>query len=158
MADADSSTRLAYELALWRLQEQIAYRAALDARLGQSFALSAALIALLGSAFLVGGTELGNGLRTGFTVATGLFVCSMVTATVAYLASRFAIAPNIGQLQSVPSNVQDEEFEEQVKDAILQAVDRNESTLQLKLWLVNVTTALTGATALTLALSLVSLL
>lgn len=153
-----TQTKVALDLALWRLQEQIAYRGQLDGRLGHALTLGAAMIALLGSAFLIGGEELGQELRTGFTVASGLFVGSILTATAAYLTSRFAISPNLIQLRETLEQDSYDEFALLIAGAVIGAVERNETWLQLKLWLVNLTISLTAAAALTLVISLVLLL
>lgn len=41
MADTESSARVSFEVALWRLQQQIEYGRSLDSKLGSAFALSA---------------------------------------------------------------------------------------------------------------------
>lgn len=155
MADQHSIQRVALDLALARLQEQTSYRSTLDTRVGQSFALGAAMIALMGSALLIADQDLRDSVRGGFSVAAGLFIASIVTSTCAYVMSRWRTAPSSADL--LLTLTIDEEDELQVlRDmtvTILTVIDQNEPWLRAKAALVNTSIVLTAATAISIVAS-----
>ena len=111
------------------------------------------MIALLGSALLVASDELRDQLQIGFTVAASLFIASIAVSTVAYVLSRWTLAPNLRELLALTDPTTNNESEAWVAELLVLAVARNEPQLQLKAWLVNVAIILTAATAIAIAVS-----
>lgn len=155
MAEQHSIQRVALDLALACLQEQASYRSTLDTRVGQSFALGAAMIALMGSALLIADQDLRDSVRAGFTVAAGLFIASIVTSTCAYVVSRWRTAPSSADLLLALTIAEEDEVQV-VKDmtvTILTVIDQNEPWVRAKAVLVNSSIVLTAATAIAIVAS-----
>ena len=154
MADELSlSVRLAFDIALWRLQEQLERSRSLDSRLGNAFGLSAAMIAILGSAVLFADETRTAEIEIAVTAAAGLFVANIVIATVALLIGRMAVAPNLAELLE---NIESGDYEEVTRwaaEALVHATEGNALQLQLKGWLVSAAVATTAATAVAVASS-----
>ena len=81
MAEDTSGARLAYDIAFWRLREQIEYGRSLDSKLGSAFALSAAMIALLGSALIFSAPVNHMGVESAVISAAALFIANIVVST-----------------------------------------------------------------------------
>lgn len=150
--------RLAYELALWRLEEQRSFAATLDSRLGNAVALGAAMIALLGSALLFAEGVDRAAIRPVVHVAVGLFIASTVISTLAYLTGRLRLAPNLRELMDLSEEVDDEELIALATNSLARAVEANELGLFAKSWLVNATVAITGSTAIVIAVAAIRVL
>lgn len=88
MVDSEASARLPYEIALWRLQQQIEYGRSLDSKLGSAFALRAAMIALLGSALIFASPLEERGVGAAVSAAAALFIANILVSTAALLAGR----------------------------------------------------------------------
>ena len=99
-APAASTNRLAYGLVRWQVELQLSRASALENRLGNTFTLSAAMIALLGSALLFAGDGTSPAFESSILVTAGLFVANVVTATLAVVVSRWSIAPDLNELMS----------------------------------------------------------
>ena len=153
MADETSSTRIAHEVALWRLQEQLSYGAALDSRLASSFALAAAMVALLGSALLFADSADREATATAVTVAAGLFVANVVVSTAALLLSRWILAPNLDELLGYSEGISGDELARWTAEAVASAVEENGARLEIKSQLVNLAIVLTGATAIAVSIA-----
>ena len=148
MAEEIHPTRIAHEVALWRLQEQLSYRAALDSRLASSFALAAAMVALLGSALLFAESADRDGVSTAVTVAAGLFVANVVVSTAALLMNRWTLAPNLDELLEFAEVSEGDELARWVAESVAVAIEENARWLQIKFWLVSGAVALTAATSI----------
>ena len=101
MAEDTSGARLAYDIALWRLREQIAYGRSLDSKLGSAFALSAAMIALLGSALIFAAPVEQAGVGAAVASAASLFIANIVVSTAALLIGRLQIGPKAEQMAAI---------------------------------------------------------
>lgn len=157
-SSARSGKRLAYELALWRLEEQRSFAATLDSRLGNAVALGAAMVALLGSALLFAEGVDRATIRPVVHVAVGLFIASVLISTLAYLTGRLRLAPNLRELIVLSEEVSDEDLLALATNSLARAVEANEPRLFAKSWLVNVTVATTGSTAVVIAIAAIRVL
>ncbi len=153
-----SRNGLAYELALWRLEEQRSFAATLDSRLGNAVALGAAMVALLGSALLFAEGVDRATIQPVVHVAVGLFIASVALSTLAYLTGRLRLAPNLRELIEMSEEVSDEDLIVLATNSLARAVEANEPRLFAKSWLVNATVATTGSTAITIAIAAIRVL
>lgn len=145
--------KVAFEITFWRLQEQVARDAALNAKLGGTFALSAAMIALLGSALLFGGQETPERVDGVVLAAIALFAANIVVSASAYLIGRWTLAPSVNDLLEYSRIWDEEELTRWATAAMVDAVNRNERSLRVKDALVGAATVLTAATALAIAIA-----
>ena len=152
MADENSSARLAYEIALWRLQQQIEYGRSLDSKLGSAFALSAAMIALLGSALIFAAPLDQQGVGAAVTAAAGLFIANIVVSTTALLIGRQYIGPS-ADVVAVLANTADTESPQRTAEQLALAERHNSGVLRVKSMLVGAALLLTAATAITIAVA-----
>ena len=153
MADETPGARLAYETALWRLREQIEYGRSLDSKLGSAFALSAAMIALLGSALIFAApVELG-GVAEAVIAAAGLFIANIVVSTAALLIGRSDIIPTPTTILSVAADRDDASLWQGVAEELSAAERRNRRLLRVKSALVGAALLLTAATAIAVAVA-----
>ena len=151
MADETPGARLAYETALWRLREQIEYGRSLDSKLGSAFALSAAMIALLGTALIFAApVELG-GVAEAVTAAAGLFIANIVVSTAALLTWRSDIGPTSAEIENMASNGDEAVLWRRAAEQLLATERRNEGALRVKSALVGIALLLTAATAIAIA-------
>lgn len=153
MAEETQPSRIAHEIALWRLQEQLSYGATLDSRLASSFALAAAMVALLGSALLFAESADRQGVSTAVTVAAGLFVANVVVSTAALLMNRWTLAPNLDELLEFAEIAEGDELARWVAESLAAAVEENARWLPAKFWLVSGGVALTAATSIAVAIA-----
>ena len=151
-ASSQPQLRLAFDLALWRQQEQVERARALDGKLGQTIGLSAAMIAVFGSAVLLVSAddllEIGALVR----VAAGLFIANVVVSAVAAVVGRWTLAPNLNDLLGYVEAAGEDEMLLWATEALTKAIDQNERWLWLKGALVALAIALTATTAVTIAL------
>ena len=153
MSNGSQPSKIAYEIALWRLQEQLSYSSTLDNRLATSFALAAAMVTLLGSALLFSDASDRAGISEAVVVAAGIFVANVVVATSALLLGRWALAPSLDQLLIHSQSAGAEELAYWTAEAIASAVEENGRQLRLKSQLVNLAIVLTGSTSIAVAIA-----
>lgn len=155
--DSSSGARLAFEIALWRLGEQLERSRALDSRLTNAFALSAAMIALLGSALLFSDLPNGSGVKTAVMAGAVLFVGNIAVSASALLAGRWELAPNLEALMLYVDQVPVNELTIEVAASLVEVVENNERGLRRKALLVTGGVLLTAATAVTIAVAAILL-
>ena len=152
-ADAQPQLRLAFDIALWRQQEQVDRARALDGKLGQTLGLNAAMIAVFGSAVLLASSadlaEIGNTVQA----AAGLFIANIVVSTLAFVVGRWTVAPNLEELVEYAEVADQETLLRWALKALVRAAKRNERILRVKDALVVSAIGLTAATAVTLAVA-----
>ncbi len=155
--DSSTGSRLAFEISLWRLQEQLERSRALDSRLTNAFALSAAMVALLGSALLFSDLPEGSAVRSAVTAGAALFVANIVVSTSALLAGRWALAPNLDALLSYVDQLPVDELTIEVASSLVEVIESNERGLRRKALLVTGAVILTASTAVTIAVAAILL-
>ena len=152
-ADAQPQLRLAFDIALWRQQEQVDRARALDGKLGQTLGLNAAMIAVFGSAVLLASSadlaEIGSTVQ----IAAGLFIANVVVSAFAAIVGRWTLAPNLNELLGYAESADEDEMLLWLTEALKLTIDRNERWLWLKGLLVALSIVLTTATAMTIALA-----
>ena len=149
---AQPQLRLAFDIALWRQQEQVERARALDGKLGQTIGLSAAMIAVFGSAvLLVSGDDLPQ-ISNIVRVAAGLFIANVVISAIASVVGRWTLAPNLDELRHYVQFADEARVLRWAIASLAKAIDRNERWLWLKGALVALAIGLTAATAVTIAL------
>lgn len=151
--ESANSLRLAFELALWRIQEQLDRARALDGRLANTFGLSAAMIALLGSALLFADEARTAEVREAVTAAAALFSVNIVISTAALLVGKLAVTPDLEELQRHVRVAEERELTLWAIEALANAADGNAFQLQLKGWLVSAAILMTAATGVAVASS-----
>ncbi len=153
MADEHSvaGVHLNAQIALWRLQEQLDRSRSLDSRLANSFGLSAAMIALLGSALLFANRPPGSGVDAAVIVGASLFIANILISAAALLIGHWELAPNLAISTRFATTLPSDEFTLTVTESVVQAIERNERGLRLKGWLVSLAIGLTAATAVAIA-------
>lgn len=147
---AHPQLRLAFDLALWRQQEQVARARALDGKLGQTIGLSAAMIAVFGSAVLLAGPNL-SAISVAVTVAAALFIANVILSAWAFVIGRWTLAPNLRQLFDDAVSADEGEMLRWATEALLHAIDANEQILRFKEVLTTLAIVLTAATAVAIA-------
>ena len=152
MADTGSSARVAFEVALWRLQQQIEYGRSLDSKLGSAFALSAAMIALLGSALIFASPLEQQGVGAAVTAAAGLFIANIVVSTAALIIGRLDIGPGGEEVPALVST-DDAGLSNEVAGQLSLAEQRNSGVLRVKSMFVGGALLLTSATAIAIAVA-----
>ena len=150
-AGAQAQLRLAFDLALWRQQEQVERARALDGKLGQTIGLSAAMIAVFGSAVLLVSADELSRIGDIVRIAAGLFIANVVVSAVAAVVGRWTLAPNLRALLAFAASADQDELLAWVTAALMEAIARNERWLWGKGILVAVAIGLTAATAVTIA-------
>ena len=152
-ADAQPQLRLAFDIALWRQQEQVDRARALDGKLGQTLGLNAAMIAVFGSAVLLASNadlaEIGNTVQ----VAAGLFIANVVVSAWAFIIGHWTLAPNLEELVEHAEVADHPDLLRWAIEALLHATKQNERVLRTKDALVVLAIGLTAATAVTLAVA-----
>ena len=148
----DTSARLAYDIALWRLREQIAYGRSLDSKLGSAFALSAAMIALLGSALIFAAPVEQAGVEAAVISAASLFIANIVVSTAALLIGRQDIGPNVEEV-AVATRTDETEPLQWAAEQLSLAERRAGGLLRVKAILVGAALLLTAATAIAIAVA-----
>ena len=143
--------RLAFDLALWRQQEQVERARALDGKLGQTIGLSAAMIAVFGSAVLLVGADDLSRIGDIVRIAAGLFIANVVVSAAAAVVGRWTLAPNLRGLLALAESADEAKMLTWVTAALVEAIARNERWLWGKGILVSVAIGLTAATAVTIA-------
>ena len=151
MADEAANARLGYEIALWRLREQIEYGRSLDSKLGSAFALSAAMIALLGSALIFAAPVEQEGVGTAVTAAAGLFIANIVVSTAALLIGRLRIGPTNAQISTRFGVGEEADLSVWAAQQFAAAEQRNNRVFRIKASLVTAALLLTAATAIAIA-------
>ncbi|MDE2967203.1 MAG: hypothetical protein OXS30_06945 [Chloroflexota bacterium] len=152
MAEDSSGAKLASEIALWHLREQIAYGRALDTKIGSAFALSAAMIALLGSALIFAAPVEQGGVGTAVISAAGLFIANIVVSTTALLIGGQDIGPGVEDPEFAAS-AGNEELSQYLAEQLALAERRNNRVLRVKSMLVGAALLLTAATAISIAVA-----
>lgn len=153
MAEGTSGARLAYETAIWRLREQIAYGRSLDSKLGSAFALSAAMIALLGTALIFASPVEHSGVEAAVRSAAGLFIANIVVSTAALLIGRSDIIPTPSAMSSVAASEDDASALQRAAGQLSASERRNRRLLRVKSALVGAALLLTAATAIAVAVA-----
>lgn len=144
---------MAYETALWRLREQIEYGRSLDSKLGSAFALSAAMIALLGSALIFAApVELG-GVAVAVSAAAGLFIANIVVSTAALLIGRSNVVPTPSAISRAAAGDDEAGALQGAAGEMSAAERRNRMLLRVKSALVGGALLLTAATAIAVAVA-----
>lgn len=153
MAEDPSGPRVAYETALWRLREQIEYGRSLDSKLGSAFALSAAMIALLGSALIFAAPVEQAGVAAAVTVAAGLFIANIVVSTAALLIGRSDVIPTPSAMSRATAGEDEASALQGAAGELWAAERRSRMLLRVKSALVGAALLLTGATAIAIAVA-----
>ncbi len=152
-ADAQPQLRLAFDIALWRQQEQVDRARALDGKLGQTLGLNAAMIAVFGSAVLLASSadlaEIGNTVQ----IAAGLFIANVIISALAFILGTWRLSPRLDRLPQYTESLNEDEMLRRVTTALVGAVQANEPVLRLKEILVGLAIGLTGATAVVIAVA-----
>lgn len=148
MAESESGGRLAFEIALWRLQEQIERSRSLDSRLGGAFALSAAMVAVLGSAFLFAEPQLASGARAALYAASVFFLLNVIASAAAFISDRLGLAPPVSELIALSDSLDGDQLTQWSLGLIERALAENDHFLDRKRWLVSLAIAATVATAI----------
>ena len=152
-ADAQPQLRLAFDIALWRQQEQVDRARALDGKLGQTLGLNAAMIAVFGSAVLLASSadlaEIGNTVQ----IAAGLFIANVIISALAFILGTWRLSPRLDMLPQYAESPNEDEMLRRVTTALVGAVQANEPVLRLKEILVGLAIGLTGATAVVIAVA-----
>lgn len=151
MADETANVRLAYEVALWRLREQIEYGRSLDSKLGSAFALSAAMIALLGSALIFAAPVEEGGVEAAVISAAGLFIANIVVSTAASLIGRPDVGPTSAAFVTIATTGDEAGLWRQAAKELSAAERRNARLIRVKSALVGAALLLTAATAISIA-------
>ena len=151
MADENSSARLAYEIALWRLQQQIEYGRSLDSKLGSAFALSAAMIALLGSALIFAAPVEQEGVEAVVIAAAGLFIANIVVSTAALLIGHVSVGPTSDEIVDAVEIDGDDTPWRRTAEHLAAAEQRNARVLRIKSVLVGTALLFTAATTIAIA-------
>ena len=152
-ADAQPQLRLAFDIALWRQQEQVDRARALDGKLGQTLGLNAAMIAVFGSAVLLASSADLAEIGSTVPAAAGLFIANIIVSTLAFVVGRWTVAPNLEELVEHAEVADQETLLRWVLKALVRAAKRNERILRVKDALVVLAIGLTAATAVTLAVA-----
>ena len=152
MAEDTSGAKLVSEVALWRLREQIAYGRALDTKLGSAFALSAAMIALLGSALIFAAPVEQGGVGMAVTSAAVLFIANIIVSTAALLIGGQDVGPDI-EHPAFAVSTNDAELSQYLAHQLSLAEQRNNGVLRVKSMLVGAALLLTAATAISIAVA-----
>lgn len=147
MVEADGK-RLAFDIALWRLQEQVERSRTLDSRLGGAFALSAAMVAVLGSAFLFAEPQLAGGARAALYAASVFFLLNVLASAAAFISDRLGLAPPVTELIALSEALDGEQLTLWALTPLEQALVENDHFLERKRWLVSLAIAATVATAI----------
>ena len=145
--------RLAFDLALWRQQEQQARNRALESKLGYAFGLSAALVAVFGTALLFASDASVSQVRVAMIVAAALFITGIVVSALAFVIGRWALAPNLNRLLEYAESVDEEDLLRWATNSLLDATASNERWLWLKGLLVSAAIGLAAGTAVTIAVA-----
>ncbi|MDE2988244.1 MAG: hypothetical protein OXT70_09390 [Chloroflexota bacterium] len=153
MAEDTSGARLAYDIAFWRLREQIEYGRSLDSKLGSAFALSAAMIALLGSALIFAAPVNHTGVESAVISAASLFIANIVVSTAALLIGRSDIIPTPSAILSVATNEDEGVLWEGAAKELSAAERRSRGWVRTKSALVGAALLLTAATAISVAVA-----
>lgn len=151
MAEDTSGARLAYDIAFWRLREQIAYGRSLDSKLGSAFALSAAMIALLGSALIFAAPVEQVGVEAAVVSAASVFIANIVVSTAALLIGHMSVGPASEEIVNEVAIGDDEVPWQRTAEYLAVAEQRNERVLRIKSWLVGAALLLTAATTIAIA-------
>ena len=151
MAEDTSAGRLAYEIALWRLREQIAYGRSLDSKLGSAFALSAAMIALLGSALIFAAPVDQEGVEAAVISAASLFIANIVVSTAALLIGQVSVGPTSDEIVDAVENSGDAASWPRTAELLADAEQGNARVVRIKSVLVGAALLLTAATAIAIA-------
>ena len=113
------------------------------------------MMALMGSALLIADQDLRDSVRSGFTVAAGLFIASIATSTFAYVLSRWRTVPTSTDLL-LALRIREEDEAQVLSDLtvmVVTVIDQNEPWLRAKAALVNSSAVLTAATAISIVAS-----
>ena len=151
MAEDTSGARLAYEIALWRLREQIAYGRSLDSKLGSAFALSAAMIALLGSALIFAAPVEEAGVEAAVVSAASLFIANIAVSTAALLIGQVSMGPNSDEIVDAVENGGEAVPWRRTAELLADAEQDNARVVRIKSLLVGAALLLTAATAIAIA-------
>ena len=154
MVDSEASARLPYEIALWRLQQQIEYGRSLDSKLGSAFALSAAMIALPGSALIFASPLEERGVGAAVSAAAALFIANILVSTAALLAGRQHFGPS-AELVSTLASAADTDLPRRTAALLTLAERRNSGVLRVKSTMVGAALLLTAATAIAIAVAVI---
>lgn len=152
-AGAQPQLRLAFDIALWRQQEQVDRARALDGKLGQTLGLNAAMIAVFGSAVLLASSADLAAIGNTVQAAAGLFIANIVVSTLAFVVGRWTVAPNLEELVEYAEVADQETLLRWALKVLVRAAKRNERILRVKDALVVSAIGLTAATAVTLAVA-----
>ena len=152
---AQPQLRLAFDIALWRQQEQQARDRALESKLGYAFGLSAALVAVFGTALLFASEASVSEIRVAVVVAATLFIADIVVSALGFVIGRWTLAPNLNELLEYAEVADEDDILRWATTALAQAIASNERWLWLKGLLVGVAIGLTAATAVTIAVAAV---
>ena len=152
-ADAQPQLRLAFDIALWRQQEQVDRARALDGKLGQTLGLNAAMIAVFGSAVLLASSADLVAIRLVVQVAAGLFIANVIISTLAFILGTWRLSPSLDMLPQYAESLEEGEMLRRVTATLVRAVQANEPVLRLKEILVGLAIGLTAATAVVIAVA-----
>ncbi len=153
MADTGDRAGVFYEIVRWRLDEQSAHRAALNARLATFFATATAVLALFAALIQWGPGELElPGASAGLLIAAIAVYASMIGVSLAAYSDRsWNFGPDLRRLQQIQQQVEQEALQGWITAQMLDAVEENNERLSNKASLVWLAVVLRGLDVLLLA-------
>ena len=129
-AEPSSSVAIFYELARWRLDEQIGRIESLDRKLIGTFTLNAALIALLSAGFSFRSDPIPEPAWGLFFGIVAVFLLNVLCSFLAFRVRRWQILPQLDQLEVAASEYEYSVAQQWAALAMKKAYEINEGQLQ----------------------------
>ena len=131
-----------YEIARWRLDEQLTQARELNSRLAGLFTAATALLVLLAAFQTIdigktGATELGLLIAGG-----SVYVLLVLAAFSGYLERQLSLAPNLEDLRDLSGTIEDEVLREWAAAETMRAIIVNEARITFKRRMTTIATAL----------------
>ena len=133
-----------YEIARWRLEEQLGRVDTLDNKMAATFTLNAAVIALFAAAVAFRGAELSSPVWALALSVAVVFAANIICTFLAFRIRPWEVLPHLRDLQSVTRTYTDIEVRRWASDELVRAYFENEPELGRKATWVRRATALTA--------------
>lgn len=154
VVDAATAENAFYDIARWRLDEQLRRVDALDTKVANMFYLIAALAPLFGALFAFADTE--GAARVLYVLAVAVYFVVVAVTVLAYMGSRWSVRPALPTLRDHSDAYDEPTVRRWIAQETMLSIAFNERRLKRKGYLVSVATMAFAVDAAIIALAAVS--
>lgn len=152
--DAATAEQAFYDIARWRLDEQLHRVDALDTKVANMFYLIAALAPLFGALFVFSDTE--GAARALYVLAVAVYFAVVALTVLAYTGSRWSLRPALSTLKDYSDAYDDPTIRRWIAQETMLSIAANEQRLKRKGYFVSLAIMAFAVDAVIIALGAVA--